>query len=105
MDHGSDGRALLQSTTLRRAPQGAFALHHVANRDRREEAFRQGALTAEKRPVRKTDRVRANNDASVARRGFEPLTSSLKGIRSREAAWRILRARIETGFEPKRTSD
>ena len=81
MDHGSDGRALLQSTTLRRAPQGAFALHHVANRDRREEAFRQGALTAEKRPVRKTDRVRANNDASVARRGFEPLTSSLKGKR------------------------
>jgi len=26
-------------------------------------------------------------------------------MRSREAAWRILRARIETGFEPKRTSD
>jgi len=42
---------------------------------------------------------------SVARRGFEPLTSSLKAMRSREAAQRFPYARIETGSEPKRASD
>ena len=47
--------------------------------------------------TRSTDRV--------ARRGFEPLTSSLKAMRPREAAQQILRARIETGFERKRTSE
>src|SRR5437762_12854422 len=83
MDHGSDGRALLQSTTLRRAPQGAFALHHVANRDRREEAFREGALTAEKQPVRKTDRVRVNNHAVCSPEGIRTPDLFLE----REAPW------------------
>ena len=43
--------------------------------------------------------------ASVARRGFEPLTSSLKGMRSREAAQRVLHAPIDTGIRPRRTAD
>jgi len=42
---------------------------------------------------------------SVARRGFEPLTSSLKAMGSRKAAWQISQARIETGFARKRASE
>src|SRR6266542_2619521 len=41
----------------------------------------------------------------VARRGFEPLTWSLKAKRSREAAKRILQARSDFGFNRNRASD
>src|SRR5205823_11447542 len=83
MDDGTDGRALLQGTTLRGAPQGAVAFHRIASRDRREEAVREGALTAEKRPVRKTDRVRANNDAVCSPEGIRTPDLFLE----REAPW------------------
>jgi hypothetical protein len=51
-------------------------------------------------PVSQSDTV-----VSVARRGFEPLTSSLKGTRSREAAQRFLHARTDTGSARKRVSE
>ena len=70
MDDGTDGRAVLQGKTVRGATQGTIAFHRIASRDCREEAFREGALTAEKRPIRKTDRVRVNNDAVCSPEGI-----------------------------------
>src|SRR5439155_26194207 len=70
MDYRTDGRAVLQSETVRGTPQGTFAFHGIASCDRREEAVREGALTAEKRPVRKTDRVATNNGAACSPEGI-----------------------------------
>jgi hypothetical protein len=52
-----NGRALLQSTTLRGTTQSTVAVHRGAGRAFREEAIRNEALTAEKRPVRKAQRL------------------------------------------------
>src|SRR5437762_1365976 len=83
MDDGTNGRAVLQGTPLRGASQSTVALHRGTGRDVREEAVREGALTAEKRPVRKTDRVRANNDAVCSPEGIRTPDLFLE----REAPW------------------
>jgi len=68
MDHRPDGRALHQVATLRRAPQSAVTVHGIAQGDGREKAirkraigretaYREKALTEERRPVPKVHRV------------------------------------------------
>src|SRR5438445_998933 len=104
MDDGTDGRVVLQGETVRRTPQSAIAFHRIASRDRREEAFREGALTAEKRPVRKTDRVATNNDAVCSPEGIRTPDLFLE----REAPWttrrpgRALYTRIRSESAPDR---
>jgi hypothetical protein len=83
MDDGTDDRALLQGTTLRRAPQGAIiAIHGIASRDRREEA-----LAAETRPVRKTDRVATNNDAVCSPEGVKHADVITARLVQEERGW------------------
>jgi len=68
--NGTDGRALLQGATLRGTTQSTIAIQRGARGTFREEAVREGALTAEKRPVRKTNRVATNNDAVCSPEGI-----------------------------------
>ena len=69
MDDGTDGRAVLQGKTVRGAASRTVALHSAARGYHREADVRNADLTAEKRPVRKTDRVRVNNDAVCSPEG------------------------------------
>src|SRR5207247_8868953 len=83
MDNRTHGRAVLQGKTLRGAPQSTVAIQRGARRTFREEAVREGAITAEKRPVRKTDRVATNNDAVCSPEGIRTPDLFLE----REAPW------------------
>jgi hypothetical protein len=50
LENWTDGRAVLQSPTVRGASQSTLAVHRIARRAEREAACREAALTAEKRP-------------------------------------------------------
>src|SRR5690349_913128 len=91
MDNGPNDGEIYQGETVRRAAPSAFTIHRSSQAARREAATREVALTEGKRPVRKAHRVRTQQRRPrVARMGFEPMTSSLKGKRPRPLGDRAL---------------
>src|SRR5439155_4147964 len=84
LDNSADGGSLLQSAPARRASTSSITVHGTegGTHRSRKASVRNATLTEGKRTSPAATHANHRvNIASVARRGFEPLTSSLKGKR------------------------